>query len=131
MNLAQALSAGRWTMTGTATTLDLSDGAMVNVHPQLVGAPIALTIRTRTPAIRKSSVPTPRYKNGRQSPVRDRLLAALKGGRLTRGDIVRRMSGMDSVAVDVLLCRLVQKGVILRTKEPGARAFYALAGESA
>lgn len=130
MNLAQALSAGRWTM--TSPTHDASDGAVVEVHPQLARlAVLAPTIRTRTPAIRKSSVPTPRYKNGRQSPVRDALLAALKDGALTRGEIVRRMSGMDSVAVDVLLCRLVQKGVILRTKEPGCRAFYALAGEPA
>ncbi len=72
----------------------------------------------------------PRYKT-RPAPVRNALLAVLKDGALTRGEIVRRMSGMDSVAVDVLLCRLVQKGLIVRTKEPGARAFYAVAGEGA
>jgi len=121
MNLAQALSAGRWTFS-VINDPESFDVAPDTGHAAL--APIAPAIRRRKP-----STATPRYKNGRTSPVRDRLLAALKGGRLTRGDIVRRMSGMDSVAVDVLLCRLVQKGVITRTKEPGCRAFYAVAGE--
>lgn len=79
---------------------------------------------------RRKPKATPRYKT-RPAPVRNALLAVLKDGALTRGDIVRRMAGMDSVAVDVMLCRLVQKGLIVRTKEPGARAFYSVAGEAA
>jgi len=132
MNLAQALSAGRWTfpVEGTIALWSLSHDAEP-VHLDLPPGGMLACLPPAKPTIRrrKPSIATPRYKNGRTSPVRDRLLAALKDGALTRGEIVRRMADMDSVAVDVLLCRLVQKGVIVRTKEPGCRAFYALAGE--